>query len=1331
MKKTTFILLFIALCFTGLTQIVPVQPNTQKHNRIQLVNSNMNSTGLSLTLDKFSATEVLTPRGQASIYKAPEGVSVMEKGAPDVPKFARSVIVPDKARMKVNVTNATYKEYSNILIAPSKGNLYRNINPETIPYTYSQVYNKNEFFPGKLADLGKPYILRDFRGQTVNFYPFQYNPVTKKLRVYNHISVDVQIADAVNGENQLNRTKPLTKVDQEFNAIYQRQFLNYNQSKYTPVADQGNMLIICYGNFLTDMQNFVNWKKLIGIPTEIVNVSTIGTTSASIKSYILNYYSQKGLTFVLLVGDAAQVPTNTLSTGHSDNAYGYLTGSDSYPEVFVGRFSAETTTHVQTLVKRSVDYEMSPVATPAWLDKGICMASSEGAGIGHNGGESDIQHEDHIRTDLLGYTYTTVTQLHETTSGPTVAQVAAAINGGAGIVNYTGHGSETSWGTSGFSNTNINSLTNAGKLPFIWSVGCVNGAFVNTTCFGEAWTRAISNNQPIGAVATLMSTINQSWAPPMTGQDEMNDILVESYTNNIKRTFGGLSLNGCMYMNDVHGSDGDEMTDTWNLFGDPSLMVRTDIPQTMTVTHPQSILQQETQMLVNCNVNGARVSLTVNNEIIGTGTITGGAANISFAQLPTTDSITVCVTAYNYIPYIGKVAVVDFLYNVDAGIIEIIEPQDNYNCINLNITPKAVLRNMGLNTITGVTINYKLDNGSVQQYTWNGSLVSLAKDTVSLPSFSLTAGSHTYEVYSSQPNGTTDQNVANDSKTKTFNVQDLPLTSSFTADNTNFCDNPASVVFTSTSQNAQTYLWDFGDGQTSTAQNPTHVYSALGTYTVSLTTGAGVCGQEVSTQTDLIQVGLAAPQVTPGYNCGTGTVTLNATSTGTINWYSDAAGTNLVGTGSTFTTPSISSSVTFYVQAVAANAVKHMGKLDSIGSGGYFGNTSNQHYLIFDSYVPFKLISVKVYAGSAGNRTILLRDANSNIIQQTTVNIPTGESRVTLNFDIPVGTDLQLVGGGNPNLYRNNNNSATFPYTLSGVASITETSASLAPYNTNGNYYYFYDWEVKEYDCESPLVPVQADIFASPTANFTFNVNGTVVDFTQTALQGVSYLWDFGDGSTSTQPNPTHIYSTIGTFNVKLVVTNPCGNDSIILSVTTTAAAPATDFSADVVQVYEGGTVHFSDNSANAPTSWYWMFEGGTPSSSTDQNPVVQYNTAGTYYVTLVATNSYGSTPLNKPAYIVVIPNAGIDGVNSGAAWTLYPNPASDKLFVSGYLGPNVSVFRIYNTIGSLVSETVLENAHHTAELNISTLKQGLYYLEVTSGTSRTTKKFIVIPQIH
>ncbi len=82
---------------------------------------------------------------------------------------------------------------------------------------------------------------------------------------------------------------------------------------------------------------------------------------------------------------------------------------------------------------------------------------------------------------------------------------------------------------------------------------------------------------------------------------------------------------------------------------------------------------------------------------------------------------------------------------------------------------------------------------------------------------------------------------------------------------------------------------------------------------------------------------------------------------------------------------------------------------------------------------------------------------------------------------------------------------------------------------------------------------------------------------------------------------------------------------------------PVAGFSADATTVVAGSTVNFTDESANNPTSWSWSFEGGTPSTSTTQNPSVTYNTLGTYNVTLTATNAEGNDTETKTAYINVV----------------------------------------------------------------------------------------------
>jgi len=257
----------------------------------------------------------------------------------------------------------------------------------------------------------------------------------------------------------------------------------------------------------------------------------------------------------------------------SDVNYSYIVGNDHYPDLFVGRFSAETEAQVITQVTRTLDYEINPITDTDWFTKAIGIASSQGTG---DDNEYDYEHIRNIGNKLISFTYDYAYEFFDGSQGgndaagnPSSSMVAEGINSGATIINYTGHGSTTSWSTSGFSSNNVNNLTNNGKLPFVIAVACVNGNFVNSTCFAEAWLRAENNSEPAGAIATFMSTINQSWDPPMRGQDEMNDILTEAYSDNIKRTFGGITMNGCMNMNDVYGSGGYTMTDTWTIFGRP------------------------------------------------------------------------------------------------------------------------------------------------------------------------------------------------------------------------------------------------------------------------------------------------------------------------------------------------------------------------------------------------------------------------------------------------------------------------------------------------------------------------------------------------------------------------------------------------------------------------------------------------------------------------------------------------------------------------------------------------------------------------------------------
>ena len=134
-----------------------------------------------------------------------------------------------------------------------------------------------------------------------------------------------------------------------------------------------------------------------------------------------------------------------------------------------------------------------------------------------------------------------------------------------------------------------------------------------------------------------------------------------------------------------------------------------------------------------------------------------------------------------------------------------------------------------------------------------------------------------------------------------------------------------------------------------------------------------------------------------------------------------------------------------------------------------------------------------------------------------------------------------------------------------------------------------------------------------------------------------SWLWDFGDGNTSTDQNPVHIYSTPGIYNVTLSATNANGYTAVskVYKVIATVPAPVADFTSDKVTGDPLLVVQFTDASTNNPTNWSWDFGDG--STSTLQHPSHTYSQYGYFTVSLTATNSTGFNTVSKYRYISVL----------------------------------------------------------------------------------------------
>lgn len=658
MKGMTLICALIVACaaiYVGSAgaATVTLPGDTGQAVEVRTLESDGFATVLEYKLGRFNRNLIEIEENTYNQVSLGDESNMLLRGFPDLPNVCRSIIVPGDAEMEVRVISSNFVEFMDTPIAPSKGTISREIDPATGPYSFDSIYRTRDWYPSDLVTGLDPYIIRDFRGMVVVLNPFQYNPATRVLRVYHHIVVEVSPVGP-SGANVLMHG-PTDEMNAEFHRIYERHFVNFDavmSQRYALIGEVGSMLVISHDDFASSMEPFVEWKKQMGIPCEMVSVTDAGGDSTGLKTYIQDYYDANGVVFVLLVGDADQVPSCTHLGRASDVRYALTSGADLYPDVFIGRFSAETTAHAETQVLRSVEYERDPQAGADWYHGGTGIASDQGPG---DDGEMDYEHMGFIRDDLLAFTYTVVDETYD--PGAVADDVTTAVNAGRSIINYVGHGGTTGWSTSGFSNADVNALTNDNELPFIFSVACHVGNFDGNTCFAEAWLRATNGTEPSGAVAAYMSTIGQPWSQPMDAQDEMNDLLV----GGVMRTFGALCFNGSCHMLDEYpDSDADKTVMTWTIFGDPSLRVRTDTPADMTVTHEDWIDPYALWFDVSVSsVEGALCALYHDGVLFGSA-FTDVAGNVSIpvvGELPQGMNLLLTVTAFNKMTYVGEVYV--------------------------------------------------------------------------------------------------------------------------------------------------------------------------------------------------------------------------------------------------------------------------------------------------------------------------------------------------------------------------------------------------------------------------------------------------------------------------------------------------------------------------------------------------------------------------------------------------------------------------------------------------------------------------------------------------
>ena len=286
---------------------------------------------------------------------------------------------------------------------------------------------------------------------------------------------------------------------------------------------------------------------------------------------------------------------------------------------------------------------------------------------------------------------------------------------------------------------------------------------------------------------------------------------------------------------------------------------------------------------------------------------------------------------------------------------------------------------------------------------------------------------------------------------------------------------------------------------------------------------------------------------------------------------------------------------------------------------------------------------------------------------------------------------------------------------------------------------------------EPPPPPPVTDFSASETTI----VEGDVVQFTDLSTNDpTEWHWYFEGGTPaeSVEQHPQALYATAGSYDVKLVVSNASGSDSLTrqayITVKKPILPPIADFIADSTEIKENQTVTFTDLSQNNPDTYHWSFEGGDPEESVEQNPVIHYPNAGTYSVSLTVTNEAGESTELKGDYITVTPEVGITEHDAKDGIVVYPNPTTGELTIcdmryatcdnrTSDIGQSQIV--IFDVLGrtvavetgrapslqSQIGQSHIANRQSQITFDLSNVPAGIYFIRIQTENSVITRKVV------
>jgi Peptidase family C25/Propeptide_C25 len=605
---------------------------------------------LQIDIDAPETTSALRGGEAWNLLNLPGVGHTTRIGYPELPLIHRFVALPPGMTASVSVLKAKSTIVKNIRIAPWQKAATRG--GKTFPFTIDKdVYASAELWPPQQLVADKQVVMGGARLLSVIFHPVRVRPASGEATLTTSAVIEVRFEPAA----EISRRA----ISQPFRAILDRRVLNPSALRATrddePAARTG-YLIICHDAFCDAAGPLAEWKSARGLLVDVVPFSEIGSTTDDLSDYLQDQYDDKGLDYVLLVGDHDHIPTPYgIGETPADHKYTTVDGDDYLADFIIGRITGNNAGEIATQVAKSIAYEKHPVATlPEWFASSINISGSDW---------DDDENAQYCGGLTEAYGFANVNYFIDSAGTNSSPSVIAAINAGSSWITYFGHGSDTLW-TSLDPNMSVNDvlgLNNAGMLPVITSIACSNGAFdKDYDCFAEAWMKT---GEQKGAALIFASGRDT----PFFYTDELGKALTRAYFEDGIDTYGQAAMQAKLDMYDAFpepsGMETEEVMQQFLIFGDPHLNpwsappLAIEPPGAVALTRGQPANFEILLQTADAPVADARVHLFNDDidELLATDA--DGIVTVDFGPQIDLSDVDIVVTKRNILPLTGKLPV--------------------------------------------------------------------------------------------------------------------------------------------------------------------------------------------------------------------------------------------------------------------------------------------------------------------------------------------------------------------------------------------------------------------------------------------------------------------------------------------------------------------------------------------------------------------------------------------------------------------------------------------------------------------------------------------------